>query len=112
MLQNISTIQRCKYALQLHFKSWCFANNKFYPINQQDLNSFYNENITLTQYLSAMQNIVKRNKLEYPIDNINKLRKLTSNSNHNLTLKQCCNKFDITCEDIINQIKFERKLNP
>ena len=58
-------VHRCRFAQELHFRSWCYKNNIPYPITDEDLEKMHN--MSKEDYYKEFCKIVKANKLDYNI---------------------------------------------
>ena len=65
--------QRCKQVAELHFKKWCVVNGLDYPITNEQLAELNDPELTREEFKKEFVHIVRKNKLDYPILNAEKL---------------------------------------
>lgn len=108
-------VQRCKYALQLHFRSWCLAHNVPYPISDNDLNEIYGMDIK--DFYDEFRKIIRRNKIAYPLQDAGKMLKIGKEPNStDVPLEICCEARGVSIKQmtdlIFNGTKPARKAKP
>ena len=95
--------QRCKYALQLHFRSWCLAHNIPYPISDEELAEIYDRDIS--EFYDEFKKIVKMNKIEYPLGDAKKLLAIGSDPNSiDVPLSICCDARGVSIDQMTELI--------
>ena len=102
--------QRCKYALQLHFRSWCYSHHVPYPISDEELTRLYD--LDITDFYEQFKKIIKKNKIKYPLHDATKLLKIGTEPNAtDVPLAICCEdrgtSIEILTECIFNSRKKE-----
>ena len=82
------TVHRCKYTLQIHFRSWCMTHNIPYPISDEKLSEIYN--LDIQDFYQEFENIIKENNIAYPLTNKDALLKIGKDGSTDASLEICC----------------------
>ena len=92
-------VQRCKYALELHFRSWCIKHNVPYPITDDELSKLYN--LEKENFYKEFVKIVKANKINYNLQDAQSLLQIGINDD-DIPLDICAKARNTSIETIIN----------
>lgn len=93
--------QRCKYALELHFRSWCNSKGVPYPISNDKLKTLYG--LSKEDFYKEFCNIVSKNKIAYPLQDAEAILKIGANANSNeIPLKICAKARNVSVEQILD----------
>lgn len=82
--------QRCKYALELHFRSWCLYNNIPYPITDEELSTLYN--MDKADFYNEFVKIVKANNIAYNLQDAQALLQLGLDDDSDTSFLDICAK--------------------
>lgn len=91
---------RCKYALEIHFRSWCFAKGIPYPISNDELKKLYK--LDKNDFYKEFCNIVKANKIDYPIYDADKL--INPEDKSEIPMWVCAKAKNVTIENILDML--------
>lgn len=93
---------RCKYALQIHFKSWCDRRGVEYPITQKALSEIYG--LDIKDFYEEFKRILKNGKIDYPLYDVDKLLAMGKNGNQDPPLELCCRVTGTSIETLLDLI--------
>ena len=93
--------QRCKYAFELHFRSWCYKHGIDYPISDERLKRLYS--LDKNAFNRAFINLVKKNKLSYPLQDADKLLAMGTNDDE-IPLKICAKARNVSVSQILDML--------
>lgn len=93
---------RCKYALQLHFRSWCLNNGVPYPISDKELEEIYG--LDPHDFYEEFKKIVENNKINYPLHDADKLMKVGKDGSTDTPLAICCERSGISVKEMTDLI--------
>ena len=93
---------RCKYALQLHFRSWCLNNGVPYPISDKELEEIYG--LDVQDFYEEFKKIVKKNKIQYPLHDADALMKIGKGDSTDVPLSICCETTGISIQQMTDLI--------
>lgn len=91
--------QRCKYALELHFRSWCMQHGVPYPITDEELTNLYN--LDKEDFYKEFVKIVKANKIQYNLLDAQALLQMGVD-NDDIPLDICAKARNTSIETILN----------
>ena len=96
-------IQRCKYALELHFRSWCLANKIKYPLDKEQAEKL--RSLDIAEFYKQFKRIVRANKIAYPLGDIRKLMAKDDNPGPtDIPLSVCCEAKGVSIEQLTDVI--------
>lgn len=93
---------RCKYALELHFRTWCFNHGIDYPITNENLKKLYK--LDKKDFYKEFCNIVQNNKLDYPLQDAHKLLEIGKNDNTDVPLTICAKARNVSISQILDML--------
>lgn len=93
---------RCKYALQIHFKSWCDRRGIEYPISQKALSEIYG--LDIKDFYEEFKKILKAGKIDYPLYDVDKLLAMGKNGDKDPPLELCCRVTGTSIETLLDLI--------
>ena len=93
---------RCKYALQLHFRSWCLNNGVPYPISDKELEEIYG--LDPHDFYEEFKKIIENNKINYPLHDADKLMKVGKDGSTDTPLAICCERSGISVKEMTDLI--------
>jgi len=99
--------QRCKYALELHFRSWCYANNIPYPISDSELTAMYNK--TKNEFYKDFLRIIRINKIPYNLQDAQALLQI-GNGDGQVPLSICASARNVSIEQILREFNIPNEL--
>ena len=99
------TVQKCKFAIELHFRTWCHNHGVPYPISKVDLNKMYDLN--KDDFYTEFCKVIKQNNLAYPLDDVKKLLKIGYGKSRDVPLSICAEARQVSMKNLLN-IMFER----
>lgn len=62
---------RCKYAIQLHFYSWCLTRGVDYPVSDKKLTEIYG--LDIADFHDELMKIIRERKIDYPLHDADRL---------------------------------------
>lgn len=93
--------QRCKYALEIHFRSWCLNHHVPYPISDADLVNLYK--LDKNDFYKEFCKIIQLNKIDYPLQDAKQLMQLgTTKNSIDVPLAICAKARHISIEQILD----------
>lgn len=94
--------QRCKYALELHFKSWCYQHGvKTYPITAQQLKSLYG--LQKQDFYKEFCHLIKINHIDYPLNDIKRLLQMGTDDD-DIPLEVCAKARNVSISQILDML--------
>lgn len=93
---------RCKYALQLHFQSWCRVNGVPYPISKRELTDMYG--LEMTDFYDEFAKIIKKNKIKYPLQDAEALMAIGKDDPIEVPMSVCCEVTGISVQQMTDLI--------
>ena len=79
---------RCKYALQIHLKSWCTRRGIPYPIDDKKAAELYD--LDLADFYREFGDAVRSNNIDYPLHDAEKLLAMGRDGDMDAPLDVCC----------------------
>ncbi len=92
--------QRCKFALELHFRTWCQIHNIEYPISDANLQKLYG--LTKEDFYKEFSNIIKTNKIAYPLQDAKALLAIGENDSVDVPLRICAKARNVSIAQILD----------
>jgi hypothetical protein len=93
---------RCKYALQLHFRSWCLNHNVPYPISDKELSELYG--LDINDFYDEFCKILKKNRINYPLQDARALLRIGEGDSTDAPLSICAEASGISINLITDMI--------
>lgn len=93
--------QRCKYALELHFKSWCYQHGVKYPITKKSLKRLYS--LDKADFYKEFCQILRKNEIKYPLDDIHALLAMGANDDE-IPLNICAKARSVSVAQILDMM--------
>ncbi len=93
-------VQKCKYALEVHFRSWCWKHNIEYPISDTKLKTMYN--MSKEDFFKEMSAIIKAKNINYPLHDAKNLLQIGEDDD-TAPLWVCAKNYDIAAETILDE---------
>lgn len=90
---------RCKYAIQMHFKSWCIAHDVDYPISSSKLTELYG--LDISDFHDELMKIIRDGKIGYPLHDAQKLAAMGQDG-QDPPLVLCCNATNVSMDDLMD----------
>ncbi len=91
--------QRCKAALELHFRTWCRNNKIPYPISDAKLQRMYKR--SKEDFYKEFADIIKNKQINYPLQDAEKLLYIGTDDN-NVPLEICAKARNVSINQILN----------
>lgn len=92
---------RCKFAIQMHFYSWCAARGIDYPITDKRLTELYG--LDIADFHKELLKIIRDGKINYPLHDAEKLLETDSNgTDPPLTL--CCQATNVDVKTLMDML--------
>ena len=95
--------QRCKYALELHFRSWCQVHNVPYPISDDELKTMYG--LSKEDFYKHFIAILQSNNIGYPLQDAAALLNIGTNNNTDIPLAICAKARNVSIRQILDVFK-------
>ena len=92
--------QRCRIAINIHFKQWCEANGIPYPISEKDLRAM--EGMSKDAFRAYYSNVVKKHKLTYPLQDADKLVSYGDEGTNKAPLRICAKAKNVSIGAILD----------
>lgn len=92
--------QRCKYALELHFCSWCSSHNVPYPISNEELELMYG--LSKEDFYKYFVNILQTNHIDYPLQDAEALLAIGTDNNMDVPLTICAAQRNVSIRQILD----------
>lgn len=89
---------RCKYAIQLHFCSWCRNHGVEYPISAEKLSELYG--LEISDFYAELKKIIRAGKIQYPLQDAEKLLKIGEDGS-DPPLAICCQATGVSVDQLI-----------
>ena len=99
------TVQKCKYAIELHFRTWCHNHKVPYPISKRELERLYG--LDKEDFYNEFCSILKEKNINYPLNNVDKLVRLGTGNGRDVPLSICAEARQVSMKNLLN-IMFER----
>lgn len=99
------TVQKCKFAIELHFRTWCHNHNVPYPISKVDLNRLYN--LDKDEFYKEFCKIINDNKINYPLNDVKKLLRIGAGNSKDVPLSICAEARQVSMKNLLD-VMFER----
>lgn len=93
-------IQRCKYALEYHFRSWCFYNNMPYPISNKEMQTMYG--MSKGDFYDHFVDIIKNNQIAYPLQDAAQLLAIGTDGDMNIPLSLCTSVKNVSIQQFLD----------
>lgn len=91
--------QRCRYALELHFRSWCYQHNIKYPITNEELKRMYG--LSKNNFYKEFIQLIKTNNINYPLQDAQALLAIGENGDESVPLKICAKARNVSVNQIL-----------
>lgn len=93
--------QRCKYALELHFRSWCTAHHVPYPISDDDLTKLYS--LSKEDFYRDFCQIIQNHNIAYPLQDAEQLINIgPQNGSMDVPLRICAQARNVSIRQILD----------
>ena len=89
---------RCKYAIQLHFRTWCRNHGVEYPISAEKLSELYG--LEISDFYAELKKIIRAGKIQYPLQDADKLLKIGEDGS-DPPLAICCQATGVSIDQLI-----------
>lgn len=93
---------RCKYALELHFRTWCFNHNIDYPISDENLKKLYH--LDKFEFYNEFCKIIKAKKLDYPLHDAESLLQIGQDGDTDVPLSICAKARNVSIAQILDML--------
>ena len=90
---------RCKYAIQLHFRSWCRAHGIDYPITDRQVTELYG--LDIADFHKELMKIIRNGKISYPLHDAEKLLAVGSDG-QDPPLSICCQATNVDVQALMD----------
>ena len=94
-------VQKCKYVIELHFRTWCYNHNIEYPITDTKLQEMYN--LTKDDFINELSNIINTNGIGYPLHDAEKLLEIGSDGKI-APLAVCAKDYNIAVNKLLDEL--------
>jgi hypothetical protein len=94
--------QRCKFALELHFRTWCHNHRIKYPISDDRLNRMYG--LRKKDFYNEFSRIIKANKIAYPLQDAQQLINVGKDKSGDVPLEICAKARNVSVSQIIDTL--------
>lgn len=91
---------RCKYALQLHFNSWCRRHNVEYPISEKRLSELYGMDIQ--DFYDEFRKVIREKKIAYPLQDAEGLLSVGADGSDDAPLAICCEATGVSVQALLD----------
>lgn len=96
--------QRCKYALEIHFRSWCMNHNVPYPISDKELKELYS--LDKNDFYKEFCNVIQKNQISYPLQDANMLMQIGKDQGTiDVPLDICAKARNVSIEQVLNLLE-------
>jgi superfamily II DNA or RNA helicase len=92
--------QRCKFALEMHFRSWCLKHKIKYPISDSDLEKLYGR--SKNEFYAEFCDILRDNKIAYPLQDAKELLAIGENDSTDVPLRICAKARNVSIKQILD----------
>lgn len=92
---------RCKYAIQIHFASWCRKHGVDYPITDKQLTELYG--LDIADFHKELMKIIKDGKINYPLHDADKLLAIGSDG-QDPPLAICCQATNVDLDTLMDML--------
>lgn len=92
---------RCKYAIQLHFCSWCRNHGVEYPISPEKLSELYG--LEISDFYAELKKIIRAGKIQYPLQDAEKLLRIGEDGS-DPPLAICCQATGVSVDQLIEML--------
>lgn len=92
---------RCKYAIQIHFKSWCIKHGVDYPISDKQLTELYG--LDIADFHKELLKIIRNGKIAYPLHDADKLLSIGSDG-QDPPLSICCQATNVDVQTLMDML--------
>ncbi len=93
---------RCKYALQLHFRSWCLNHNIPYPISDKELSEIYG--LDIADFYDEFRRIIAEKKIDYPLQDAESLMRVGNDGSTDAPLAICCEATGVSVQTVLDML--------
>ena len=98
-----SLTQRCRYAVELHFRSWCNNHGIPYPISDSDMQRLYN--VSKEDFYDYLCKVIAANNLAYPLQDAEALLNIGPNTDPtDVPLKICAARRNVSISQILDEL--------
>ncbi len=98
MAESLS--HRCKYALQLHFRSWCLNRNLPYPTTEKELADDYD--VDIADFYDEFKRVIREKKIAYPLQDAEHLLAVGNDGSMDAPLSICCDATGASIEALLD----------
>lgn len=92
--------QRCKFALELHFRTWCQIHNIEYPISDSNLQKLYG--LTKEDFYKEFGEIIRKNNIAYPLQDAKSLLSIGEEDSTDVPLRICAKARNVSIAQILD----------
>lgn len=90
---------RCKYAIQMHFRTWCEYHNVEYPIQPAKLSEIYN--LDIADFHKELLKIIRDGRINYPLHDAQKLLEI-GKEGEDPPLAICCQATNVSLDALMD----------
>ncbi|MBO5435379.1 DEAD/DEAH box helicase family protein [bacterium] len=94
--------QRCKFALELHFRTWCHNHNVPYPITDAELEKLHG--LSKQDFYNEFCKVLRKNKVPYPLKDIKALLNMGSDGTDDVPLAICAKARNVSISQILDML--------
>ena len=92
---------RCKYAIQLHFHSWCRNHGVEYPIGSKQLSELYG--LDIADFHEELMKIIRKGKIDYPLHDADRLLAIGEDGK-DPPLAICCQATNVSLDVLMDML--------
>lgn len=93
--------QKCKYAVELHFRSWCYNHNIEYPITNRMMKKLYD--LDKNNFYEDFCKLLRDNKIDYPFNDVNALLAMGTDDD-DVPLAICAKARNVSIDQILEYL--------
>lgn len=98
-----SLAQRCRYAVELHFRSWCNNHGIPYPISDKDMQQLYH--LSKEDFYDYLCKVIAANNLAYPLQDAAALLEIGPNTDPtDVPLTICAARRNVSISQILDEL--------
>ena len=101
-------VQKCRYALELHFRSWCYQHNIEYPITKRQLKKLYD--MDKDDFYNEFCALLRENKIDYPLDDVHALLEMGEDTD-DVPLEICAKARNVSINQILDLLGLNEHQN-
>lgn len=95
--------QRCRIAINIHFKKWCEYNGIPYPISDKEFRKL--EAMGKDDFLKYYKKMIESNKLDYPLQDAKKLVSYGDDDDRKIPLIACATVKNVSIRAILDMLE-------